>query len=605
MQLDHIKLDKLKSSTINMRHAKSAPDVSDILPSIRARGILVPLIVRASAEDDAFEVVAGERRFTAAQIIAEEAGEIDPLPCAIIDNRDDAAALEASILENLARLAPDPMTQYEAFANLKKQGRTVKDIADTFGTTELMVERRLALGNLIAPIRKAFKDELIDNQTIKYLTLASTKQQRDWWKLFKDKASTAPTGYRLKGWFFGGQQIATSVALFDLKDYKGTTVTDLFEEDAYFTDSDKFWELQNAAIAAKAKAYEADGWRTVHILDMGKHFSSWEYAHADKEDGADVYIEVRHDGSINCREGLITEAEHKKRKRAKANGEKLPTSARGVKPEISKVMQNYIALHRHAAVQDALAGAPEVALRLTVAHMIVGTSKWSVVADGPKPKTDAIAASVDASKGRKQFDDQRPAVLALLNLPAHQTKVLSSTPDSAKTAIIFATLLGLSDTVVMKILAFVMAESLASNTCLVEAVGNVLKVDMDQYYTPDDTFLALLREKPAINAILSEVGGKTVAEGNISSTGKVQKDIIGDYLNGTNGRKQVKGWLPKFLTFPIGAYTKNGGIDLLYGWQSIAKHFKAKEAKATPQKVAKKATAKKTTAKVTPIKTAA
>lgn len=206
MQLDHIKLEKLKSSTINMRHSAKKPDVSDILPSIRARGILVPLIVRPNCEADKFEVVAGNRRFTAAQIVKDEAGDIDPLPCAIIDKGDDAAALEASILENLARLAPDPMTQYEAFANLKKEGRSIAEIAETFGTTELMVQRRLALGNLIPAIRKAFRQELIDNETIKHLTLASVKQQRDWWNLFKDKKSSAPTGYRLKGWFFGGQQ---------------------------------------------------------------------------------------------------------------------------------------------------------------------------------------------------------------------------------------------------------------------------------------------------------------------------------------------------------------------------------------------------------------
>lgn len=592
MQLDHIKLEKLKSSTINMRHSAKKPDVSDILPSIRARGILVPLIVRPNCEADKFEVVAGNRRFTAAQIVKDEAGDIDPLPCAIIDKGDDAAALEASILENLARLAPDPMTQYEAFANLKKEGRSIAEIAETFGTTELMVQRRLALGNLIPAIRKAFRQELIDNETIKHLTLASVKQQRDWWNLFKDKKSSAPTGYRLKGWFFGGQQIATSVALFDLKDYKGTTVNDMFNEDEYFSDTDKFWELQNTAIAAKAKAYEADGWRTVHILDAGRHFATWEYADADKGDGADVYIEVKHDGSVKCHEGLISEKEYKKRERAKTSGEKMPTSERGVKPEVSKVMQNYIALHRHAAVQDALAGAPAIALRLTLAHMIVGTSKWSVVADGPKPKTEAIAASVAASRGRISFDAQRPAVLALLNLPAHQTQVLSRTPSSEKTAIIFAALLNHSDTVVMKIMAFVMAESLASNTRLVEAVGNVLSVDMSAYFTPDDTFLALLREKPTINAILKELGGKSVADGNVSATGKVQKGIIADYMNGTNGRKQVKGWLPKLMQFPMSAYTKNGGIDLMYGWQTIAKHFKPKAETKAP----------KTETKVSPIK---
>ena len=41
MELQHIELGKLKVSAVNMRHARQAPDVSDILPSVKARGVLV------------------------------------------------------------------------------------------------------------------------------------------------------------------------------------------------------------------------------------------------------------------------------------------------------------------------------------------------------------------------------------------------------------------------------------------------------------------------------------------------------------------------------------------------------------------------------------
>jgi ParB family chromosome partitioning protein len=47
------------------------------------------------------------RRFHAAHAVAEETGEAEPLPCAIIEAGDDAAALEASLIENVARLDPD------------------------------------------------------------------------------------------------------------------------------------------------------------------------------------------------------------------------------------------------------------------------------------------------------------------------------------------------------------------------------------------------------------------------------------------------------------------------------------------------------------------
>ena len=80
MRLSFIDLGKLSISKANMRYAKKAPDVSDILPTVRARGVLVPLIVRPNpvpgdvegCGPDAYEIVAGARRFTAAKIVAED-----------------------------------------------------------------------------------------------------------------------------------------------------------------------------------------------------------------------------------------------------------------------------------------------------------------------------------------------------------------------------------------------------------------------------------------------------------------------------------------------------------------------------------------------------
>ena len=124
MHLQHIELNKLKDATINMRHAKTAPDVSDILPSIRSRGVLVPLLVRPNGDGESFEIVAGRRRYFAAKSVADDGGDIEPLPCAVMEPGDDAAALEASMLENLARIDPDEMTQYETFVRLTKAGKS-------------------------------------------------------------------------------------------------------------------------------------------------------------------------------------------------------------------------------------------------------------------------------------------------------------------------------------------------------------------------------------------------------------------------------------------------------------------------------------------------
>jgi ParB family chromosome partitioning protein len=115
MQLAHIAIENLSISALNMRHGKRAPDVSDILPSVRTRGVLVPLLVRPNGTGSTYEIVAGRRRYFAAKAAAEEKGAAIPLPCAVMEDGDDADALEASLIENIARQDVDEMTQYEVF----------------------------------------------------------------------------------------------------------------------------------------------------------------------------------------------------------------------------------------------------------------------------------------------------------------------------------------------------------------------------------------------------------------------------------------------------------------------------------------------------------
>src|SRR3546814_8927042 len=105
MKLQFIDLGKLSISRANMRYAKKAPDVSDILPTVRARGVLVPLIVRPNCSPDAYEIVAGARRFTAAKIVADERGNGpgDPPPCAIVEHGDARSEEHTSVLQTLMR----------------------------------------------------------------------------------------------------------------------------------------------------------------------------------------------------------------------------------------------------------------------------------------------------------------------------------------------------------------------------------------------------------------------------------------------------------------------------------------------------------------------
>lgn len=54
MELKHIDLANLCVSTANMQGVKKVPDLTNILPSVRARGVLVPLIVRRNGSPDTY-----------------------------------------------------------------------------------------------------------------------------------------------------------------------------------------------------------------------------------------------------------------------------------------------------------------------------------------------------------------------------------------------------------------------------------------------------------------------------------------------------------------------------------------------------------------------
>lgn len=554
MELQHIPLDQLKVSALNMRHARKAPDVSDILPSIRARGIQQPLLVRKNGKG--YEIVAGRRRFFSLKAIAKEGSEIEPVPCAVMTEGDDAAALEASLIENTARLDPDEVARWETFARLVKEGRTVEDIAATFGVTEIMVKRALALGELLPDIREAYRNEDIDAQTVRQLTLASKAQQAEWLKMYQNPEQYAPRGWQLKQWLFGGE-ISTGAALFPLDAYKGRIVTDLFGETGYFGDLEQFWLLQNEAVAAKRDTLLAKGWSEVVVLDVGERFHKWDHVATPKKDDGRVYIEVRENGEVTIHEGFVTSKEHQRRQR-KAAGEDDKNPAAADRPEITNPVQNYLELHRHAAVRHALLGHPGVALRLMVAHAIGGSALWQTRPDPQTTRKEETAESVAKSKAETTLAEECKAVLKLLGLPAHGHSVVRSNGDDYRVVELFAALLKLSDDEVMRVLAIVMAETLEAGTAVVEALGTHLKVDMRDYWQADDAFFDLLRNKAAVNAMLRHIGGKAVADANVTATTKVQKKIIRDFITG-DGRKKAEGWLPRYMEFPFKAYTKAGG----------------------------------------------
>jgi len=612
MKLEFIALSNLSISKANMRYARKAPDVSDILPTIRARGVIQPILVRPNCEPGQYEIVAGCRRYHAAKIVAAErltaqakapvseapsedpavdpAADLEPdldlgigmMPCAVLGETDDAAATEASLIENLARLDPDEVARWECFTRLVREGRGPEQIARTFGLPDLAVRRILALGNLLPRIREMYRRQEIDAATIRHLTLASKRQQKAWLALVDDANAYVPRGHQLKSWLFSGQSIPARHALFDVEASGLATVADLFGEDAFFVDGDAFWALQNAEIEARRCACIDAGWADAVVVAPDSHFHVWEYEKTAKRKGGRVYLDVRANGEVIAHEGYLGAREAARLARAGQSGQgEQAASGKLVRPELTSVTQTYVDLHRHAALRAALLPRSDLALRLMAAHVIAGSALWRVAAEPQAVRSDAVRESLDESRGEALFDERRRAVLALLELPEDEPTVVAGNRcglggSGRSLCSLFARLVALSDGEVMDVIAVVMGETLAAGSPAIEAVGLEIGLSMADWWQADEAFLDTLRDREVLLAMVADVAGPQVAAANAGEKGKGLKAIIRDHLAGAGGRVKREGWVPRWMAFPPSAYTPRAGVGTVAALERARGHDAAR-----------------------------
>jgi len=582
MELYYIPLENLTVAATNARTHGASEGLDSLAASIKARGVLQPLLVRPVAEVETggagFEIVAGQRRYLACQRLAQD-GPVEPLPCMVLDATDDAAALEISLAENVERLPMEPFDQHEAFARLVELGQGAGDIAARFGVTERLVKQRLALANLIDGIKREARKGQIKIADAQLLALATPKQQREWMKLYRDKAQYPPQGGHLKAWLCGGAAISTEVALFPLADYKGRIVADLFGEESHFDDAAQFWALQSKAIAERRDQLLAEGWAGVEVLETGDHFRGWEYQRTAKKDGGRVLIVPQRDGEVRVHEGYLPVKEARRLARQAAGEAGAdPDEGEAAKPariETTQALQNYVALHKAAAVREALARNPHVALRLAVACLIGNAPNWSVRADRTHPLNAAIEASVESGVARAAFAEARRAaadgladgLAGAAEWPGSTDAALSGRGyGEGQTAEVFARLLDLHADQVLKILAVIAGEALVAGGGLAERLGELLEIDMRARWKPDDTFFDLLTDKAALAGIATEVGAAPAAK----ATGKELRAAIRRRLNG-EGCQPVEGWLPRYFEFPARGYTDRPVAEARAAYDRLAR----------------------------------
>ena len=111
-QIARLGLDELAPNPSQPRRSFDADSLGRLADSIRSTGVMQPLIVRAAPSGTGYEIVAGERRWRAAQQVGLEA-----IP-AIVRKLDDRQTSEWALIENLQREDLNPIDRAQAFQSL-------------------------------------------------------------------------------------------------------------------------------------------------------------------------------------------------------------------------------------------------------------------------------------------------------------------------------------------------------------------------------------------------------------------------------------------------------------------------------------------------------
>lgn len=132
-----------------------APEaLQELAESIRVQGVLQPIVVRRRGDDaNKFELIAGERRWRAAQL-----AKVHEIP-ALVRDLTDAEALQIGLVENLQRSDLNPVEEAEAYRRLVEEfGHTQEDVAEAVGKSRSHIANLLRVLELPEGVRAMVAD---------------------------------------------------------------------------------------------------------------------------------------------------------------------------------------------------------------------------------------------------------------------------------------------------------------------------------------------------------------------------------------------------------------------------------------------------------------
>jgi ParB family chromosome partitioning protein len=177
-RLANLPLDLLQRGKYQPRMDMRPESLSDLADSIKSKGLVQPILVRPLAhrnagESQRYEIIAGERRWRAAQMAG-----IAEIP-AVIRDVPDEAALAMSLIENIQREELNPLEEARALARLIEEfGLTHQAAAEAVGRSRAAVSNLLRLLELADEVKQRVEERSIEmGHARALLSLTSRRQQ--------------------------------------------------------------------------------------------------------------------------------------------------------------------------------------------------------------------------------------------------------------------------------------------------------------------------------------------------------------------------------------------------------------------------------------------
>jgi len=147
-----LRIEQVKPNPFQPRENFDSESMEELIKSIKEKGIIQPILVRPKG--DGYELIAGERRFRAANML-----NLKEIP-AIIKDVQDQDSLELSLIENIQRQELNPIEEAHAYQYLiDKFKLTQEEISEVLGKSRVSITNTLRLLKLPLEIQEEIKNE--------------------------------------------------------------------------------------------------------------------------------------------------------------------------------------------------------------------------------------------------------------------------------------------------------------------------------------------------------------------------------------------------------------------------------------------------------------